>query len=110
MFALQNVGTVDVTVGKFTTTPYEFGASESRYDVYLEVIQKHDKLKFNLEYRTKLFKRETAEKMLRDYMQLLHQVLQHPEQKLGEVELESSKHVQITPNTDTDTLDFDFNF
>ncbi|WP_342552911.1 SDR family NAD(P)-dependent oxidoreductase [Paenibacillus sp. FSL R7-0652] len=110
MFALQNVGTVDVTVGKFTTTPYEFGASESRYDVYLEVIQKHDKLKFNLEYRTKLFKRETAEKMLRDYMQLLHQVLQHPDQKLGEVELESSKHVQITPNTDTDTLDFDFNF
>ncbi|WP_339305728.1 SDR family NAD(P)-dependent oxidoreductase [Paenibacillus sp. FSL L8-0435] len=108
MFALQNVGTVDVTVGKFTTTPYEFGAAESRYDVYLEIIEKHDKLRFNLEYRTKLFKRETAEKMLHDYVALLQQLLLHPEQKLGEIELESSKHMLVSYDSAAEDLDFNF--
>jgi 3-oxoacyl-(acyl-carrier-protein) synthase/acyl carrier protein len=68
----------------------------SDYDLEMQVIPLVDTLKINLEYCTRLFTKETAERMLKDYVNILETVTAKPDVRIEEIELQSSRdHVYI---------------
>lgn len=107
MFALQNLGIKDEAIDDFNCTFYEFGDNTSNFDLTLEVYPKKETLRFNMEFCTKLFKTETINRMLNDYLILLGEVISNPHLKIGEIQLDSGKLFVPVYN---DEEDVEFNF
>jgi polyketide synthase PksN/surfactin family lipopeptide synthetase A len=93
MFILQNVGMRSENLDEFEWSPYEIQSTTSMFDILLEGIESQGEIIFNLEYSTKLFKKETVEKMMQDFMGLLHDLDNNLDLRIGDIELESSKNI-----------------
>jgi non-ribosomal peptide synthetase component F len=107
VFALQNVGTVESKISNFKITRYEFDNRISLFDIYLEAIEKEDKLHFNLQYWSKLFKAETIEWMTRDYLSILNTIISNINIKIGDIEFENEKEMIPTYGVEEE-LEFNF--
>lgn len=94
MFILQNIDMQQITVGETSFTAKEFKANKSMVDFTLEVCQNVDRLDFNIEYSTKLFKEETVQRFAGHFIRIIKEILENPEQKLSEINLLSEKEKQ----------------
>ncbi|PHA80386.1 hypothetical protein COE74_29765, partial [Bacillus toyonensis] len=63
----------------------------SKFDLTLTAVEVNEHITFNLEYCSKLFKRETAERMGEHYTNLLHNVASKLEVALYRLEMISEK-------------------
>lgn len=71
IFVMQNESIPEIKIGSLQVTPYDFKAKTSKFDISFEVFEKDGKLVFKVEYCTKLFKRNTVERMSNDFVKLL---------------------------------------
>ena len=90
-FALQNIDTKGVKIDNLKIRPYEFENKVSKFDINLEVTTMGEEISCNLEYCTKLFKRETMEGLAQHFINILREVTENPEIKLSEIEMLSEK-------------------
>ncbi|WP_189457513.1 amino acid adenylation domain-containing protein, partial [Aquimarina muelleri] len=88
MFTLQNTiktkedvqGTA--VVGDLELSSYDFEETTAQFDITLTASNSDAEISFNLEYCTALFKKETIERMLRHYKELLYSIAKTPDVKI----------------------------
>ncbi|WP_345027225.1 amino acid adenylation domain-containing protein, partial [Flavivirga jejuensis] len=102
MFTLQNtiktkeeadnlgVGVVD----DLELSSYDLEETTAQFDMTLTAVNSETEISFNLEYCTALFKKETIERMLMHYKELLFGIAKAPEMEVGALPMlvEEEKH------------------
>ncbi|HEU4962559.1 MAG TPA: amino acid adenylation domain-containing protein [Bacilli bacterium] len=94
MFVLQNTerGQLDVSGLRFTPCSSDHGVT--KFDLTVTAQEVADRIEFDLEYRTKLFKQETIERMAGHLVNILQQVADDADVKLTELDLLSDAERQ----------------
>jgi len=87
MFAVQSDEREEITVGGMRLIHYDIENRISKFDMTLTVLEKAEDICYSLEYGTKLFRRDTIERLMRHYINILCEVLSNPDKKLNEIEL-----------------------
>ncbi len=91
MFALQNLDMTEVAVGNLRFSRYEFYNKIAKFDLTLEAIERNNLLDFTLEYDTRLFKKETVERLRRHVVNVLNSIVEEPQIKLADIALVSAE-------------------
>ncbi|MCK4260751.1 MAG: amino acid adenylation domain-containing protein, partial [Halanaerobiales bacterium] len=94
MFILQNTATVDGQIRDLKLTSYPFETKVAQFDLVFNAFETDLGIHFNLEYATKLFKRETIERMVDHLRKAIRQVLKNPVQLISEIEIISVEEKQ----------------
>ncbi|MFC2145983.1 amino acid adenylation domain-containing protein [Acidobacteriota bacterium] len=68
--------------------PFDFEVLATQFDLSLDVLVGEDKITVGLGYSTKLFKKETMERMLRDYIRVIETAAANVNIKIGGMEFE----------------------
>ncbi|WP_068774945.1 non-ribosomal peptide synthetase [Paenibacillus sp. FJAT-26967] len=103
MFSLQNVGTDVLETGGLLFNPEEFNPGVSKVDFSLHVTEKQDQLSFTWEYSTKLFTRETIQRLADHYVRILELVAQDALVVLADIEFISDGEKRLLLSGFNDT-------
>ncbi|MGO4964300.1 MULTISPECIES: bacitracin non-ribosomal peptide synthetase BacC [Bacillus] len=105
MFVLQNLEKADAEIEGLTFEPFESDIHISKFDLTLSAIEKDSKIEFDLEYCTKLFKRETVERMAAHFVRALEDISNRPDMRLDQIEAmsEDEKNTLLYRFNDTKT-------
>ncbi|MBX4267619.1 amino acid adenylation domain-containing protein, partial [Clostridium estertheticum] len=103
MFVLQNIDIKELEIDNLKFKQYEFENKISKFDFTLSAIEIGEEIVFNMEYCTKLYKRETIERMIEHFVNILKAVAADTKIKLSEIELitEEEKHKLLYEFNDT---------
>lgn len=91
MFVFQNTDTKEIELNQIRTRGYEFKGKVSKFDMTLEAEEQANEIWFNLQYCTRLFKRESMERLIQHYINILNAVAENPEIKLYEIDMLSEQ-------------------
>jgi amino acid adenylation domain-containing protein len=96
MFALNNVNTnvpdiTEIDIPGLKMTPCKSDFLSSKVDILLNALEYSGKILFLLEYSTTLFKKETVERFIRYFKQVVTGVLVNPLQKISGIDILSRK-------------------
>ncbi|MCA9954884.1 MAG: amino acid adenylation domain-containing protein, partial [Anaerolineales bacterium] len=72
-----------------TIEPIIFETQVAKFDLTLSLSEQGKRILGNLEYKTAIFSAETAERMTQHYLTLLHNLMQHPDTPLEQVDARS---------------------
>ncbi|WP_346868751.1 amino acid adenylation domain-containing protein [Clostridium sp. UBA5119] len=67
--------------------PYNSGSKISKFDLTLNALERDAKINFSIEYGSKLFKKETIERLSSHYIRVLESIVNNIEIKLSEIDL-----------------------
>jgi non-ribosomal peptide synthetase component F len=87
LFVLQNMGIPRTDVNGLKFMPYELKSEVSKFDLTLEAIENDEGIRFNLEYCTALFKRETIERMASHFINIIKSVTKNPEIQISQINM-----------------------
>ena len=91
MFVLQNTNNKEIALDDISIKPYEFENKVSKFDLTLVAAEANEEIDFTLEYCPKLFKKETAERMIEHYKNILKEALDNPGIKLSDIRMLSEE-------------------
>ena len=77
----------DVKLEDIILKPYNTGSRISKFDMTLNAMENEDKVYFSIEYCTKLFKKETIERLSNHCIKVLESIVNNGEIKLCEIDL-----------------------
>ncbi len=87
VFVLQNMSSTEIKLPDVKFIPYRYDFKIAKFDLRLAVGETPYGLSCDLEYNTKLFKRETAERMSVHYVNILKEIIQNTESKLSDLDI-----------------------
>jgi amino acid adenylation domain-containing protein len=87
MFFMQNIDPPKERIENLTCVPYEFAANSSKVDLTLVVTECADGMRLDFEYCTKLFKKNTIERIAGDFLKTLTEVINHQPLRLSDIEM-----------------------
>jgi amino acid adenylation domain-containing protein/non-ribosomal peptide synthase protein (TIGR01720 family) len=88
MVVLQNIDTGRVTeIHDLKLAPYEYETRTAKFDLTLTATEMDGKIGFSLEYCTKLFRRETVERLAGHFLNILKQAAQNFAIGIAQIEL-----------------------
>jgi tyrocidine synthetase-3 len=70
-----------------TIKPYQFETGTSKFDLSLSAVETGEKLRPGLEYCTKLFRKETIERFIHYFKEVISSVINNPGKKIAEIEI-----------------------
>jgi len=88
--------------------PYNNGSKISKFDLTLNALEVDGNLSFTIDYCSKLFKKETIENMINDYIDILKIIVIDGDISIDDVILKCSKRY-FDDNLDLDALEEQFN-
>ena len=91
MFILQNTEIEELNINNLKLKLYGFEHKISKFDITLSAAEVEEELVFNIEYCTRLFKRETIERIKHHFLNILREVVENPEIKLSEIQMLSEE-------------------
>ena len=94
VFALQNGTFGGFSAGKLDFFFYPVDHPKAQFEMTFKVIEKGAGLEFRLEYCLKLFKRETIERMMIHFLNILEQILDFPDRAIYELNMLSNEEKQ----------------
>lgn len=106
-FLLNNIAMEDGAGASLGMTAMESANKVSRFDMLLAVGELPGRLVLNLEFSTDLFRRESAEKLLDHYAEILQQVLDNPRINLEAIEI-STRLANAAGLEDENEIQFGF--
>ncbi|ATO50304.1 non-ribosomal peptide synthetase [Brevibacillus laterosporus DSM 25] len=86
LFSLQNIEMSEFQMSNVEIFPYETGQRNAKFSLSW-LISEGESLYITIEYSTKCFKQETIQRMASHFEQLLAQIVAHPEENIGHLEL-----------------------
>ena len=95
-FVLQNTEVEEVELGDISLETFDFDNEISKFDLTLSAFEIEGGIGFNLRYWTKLFKRETVERIAKHFVSILREVAENPEIRLSEIEMLSKEEKRDT--------------
>ncbi|MDQ1352897.1 MAG: tyrocidine synthetase, partial [Acidobacteriota bacterium] len=87
MFVFQNMDVPEIEIPGLILKPYEFENKTSKFDLNLDGMEKDGKLLFNLEYSTKLFKKETALRFNNYFKNIINSIIRRPGMRIADIEI-----------------------
>ncbi len=87
LFALQNIDVPEIQTTCFQIKRYEYANQIAKFDLSIYAYEHVDGLQFKLEYCTRLFKKETMERLIGHYCRILDQIVSNPSIQLREIDL-----------------------
>jgi len=91
MLMLQNTDSQKIELPGLKLVPYEYENKTSKFDLTLTSLEIEEKLLFTFEYSTKLFKRETIERLTGYLKNIIDHIISNPCVKILEVEIISEE-------------------
>jgi acyl transferase domain-containing protein/acyl carrier protein len=82
---LQNMETPILNLGNLTSTRYPYDPKISQHDISLSALEIPGEISFHLSYCTKLFKRETIEKFIEFFKQIISTAVENKEIKIQDI-------------------------
>ncbi|MCK4258505.1 MAG: non-ribosomal peptide synthase/polyketide synthase [Halanaerobiales bacterium] len=101
MFTMQNMEQAEIKIDELKFTPYQVAEKESKFDITLRAAEINNKIKFVLEYSISLYQKETMQRLLSHFVNILDEITQNSEIELRDIEL-------LAPEEKNELL-FDFN-
>ncbi|RAP22565.1 Bacitracin synthetase 3 (BA3) [Brevibacillus laterosporus] len=88
LFVMQNAETrSDLILGEALISSYPAGFDAAKFDLTFQVTEGGESLSFALNYCTKLFKRETIERMSTHFTQLIRAIVKNPHIHLADIDM-----------------------
>ena len=105
-FALQERSQSAVNIPGLNITPVELQLSTSKFDLFLSAQETSAGLCVTVEYSTDLFDRETIQRFIAHYENLLTSVIKNPEACLSQMKLlsDAERHQLLTEWNQTETV------
>lgn len=103
-FIYQNNGFTKINFDNIVANMYIPDINISKFDLSLEIIpQDNDECCLNFEYCTKLFKKETIEKLANHFINIIKSIIEKPEEKIANICIlsEQEKHKILNEFNDT---------
>ncbi|MGG3806589.1 amino acid adenylation domain-containing protein, partial [Metabacillus fastidiosus] len=94
MFILQNLEVSDDKINGLNFEAYDTKTNIAKFDLTLSAIETNNIIKFDLEYCTALFKKETAERISNHFISVLREIANNPEVVLDQIEILSKEEKQ----------------
>ncbi len=91
MFILQNVGKQGDISTDLVVSPHRLEKKVAKFDLTLNAMEMNSGISFELEYCTDLFKKESIERFIAHFEQIISVIINNPEIKLAEIEMLSAK-------------------
>ncbi|MCK4260160.1 MAG: amino acid adenylation domain-containing protein, partial [Halanaerobiales bacterium] len=101
MFTMQNMEQAEIKFDGLKFKPYQVADKESKFDMTLRAVEINNQIKFMLEYSVGLYQKETMQRLLSHFVNILDEITQNPEVELKDIEM-------IAPEEKNELL-FDFN-
>lgn len=101
MFVLQNMQSDTAQIGTLKFVPYKIDNPVAKFDITLDAQEYAEKISFSFGYCTKLYKKETIERLSRSFANILNEIAKDPEKKLSKIDILSEEEKK--------QLLFDFN-
>jgi len=103
MFAMQNIDMGIANMEGLWIRQYKIKNIISKFDLSLTAVEADEKLQLEMEYCTKLYKKETIEQMALHFTNILAKVTENEDTKLEEIEMinEKEKHRLLYEFNDT---------
>ena len=101
MFVMQKYDFTEINMGDMKLKPYKYDFNISKFDITLEAFEQSEVIAFNLEYCTRLYRKNTIKRMADHYVNILTAVAQNVDITLSEIDMLSEKEKK--------QLLFDFN-
>jgi amino acid adenylation domain-containing protein len=90
-FVMQNVETAAIEIPGLTFTPYPFENKTTKFDLSLDAFEVEEKIVFQVEYCTRLFKKESIERFTRYFKQVVTGVLADMDQAISRLSILTDK-------------------
>ncbi|WP_396956092.1 amino acid adenylation domain-containing protein [Nitrosomonas sp.] len=87
MFALQNVPETQWVIDGLQITPVEVDTGSAKFDLHLEITERHENLEALFNYNTDLFDESTIVRMAEHFQRLLEGVVSSPDKRLVDLPL-----------------------
>ncbi len=87
MFVFQNMEKPHLDIPGLMLTEKGHENKTAKFDLNLEVMEENGRLVFSMEYRTSLFKEETAQRLGGYYKNIIHTILENPGTGLADIEI-----------------------
>jgi fengycin family lipopeptide synthetase D len=87
IFVLQNTDPIELEIAGLKFMPYESQHRIAKLDLSLNAVEIGEEIVFDLEYCTRLFKKETIERFKRHYLNILKQVTEDPGVRLKDIDI-----------------------
>jgi amino acid adenylation domain-containing protein len=84
---MQNTAIPAVDLPGLKISPLQFESGVSRFDMALAAVEVKDELYFNMEFSTRLLKRETVEGFIGCFRRIIVSVLENPAKRIKEIDL-----------------------
>jgi amino acid adenylation domain-containing protein len=92
VLAVQNMPVGDMKIENLQVTPYEdTRLTMNQYDLLIQAVEGKDTIDMRLEYSISLFKPPTAEQIVKHFIEVLKQVVDHQDMKLKDIAI--SQHL-----------------
>ncbi|MDQ2087242.1 amino acid adenylation domain-containing protein, partial [Herbivorax sp. ANBcel31] len=85
-FVFQNEDLGNILIKNVKATPIELNKKTTTFDITMEVVET-DTLRVNVEYCTKLFKKETVERLAEHYINILDIISKKPDEKIADIQI-----------------------
>ncbi|MCP4156923.1 MAG: amino acid adenylation domain-containing protein [bacterium] len=82
MFMLQNMERTELTMEELTIEPYTFMKPMALLDLRWIAVEERNEITIEIEYAAKLFKDSTVNGMGKHYLNLLAEIVEHPQKRL----------------------------
>ncbi|WP_432409140.1 amino acid adenylation domain-containing protein [Wukongibacter sp. M2B1] len=108
ILVIQNMNDYSSTVDGVSFEPYEFKNKISKFDFSLWGSENNGGFEFELEYCTKLFRKESILRMVNHFLNIIEQIVNTPEIAISDIELmteEERKHIIFDFNDTKAMLD-----
>ncbi|MGG1640083.1 amino acid adenylation domain-containing protein [Paenibacillus sp. NRS-1782] len=104
MFALQNLEQKDQQLEGLQLAPYPSEQNTAKFDLSLFAMEDGEQIACGLQYGTRLYKRETIERLAVHLQQLIRAVIEQPDIALSAIEMVSSQEKEQIVMQFNDTL------
>jgi non-ribosomal peptide synthetase component F len=94
MFTLQNMEGAGVEIEGLKVKPYEYENKIAKFDMQLVCYEMDEKLRFEFEYCTKRFRKESIERFVCFFKAIVSSVIADPGKKLSEIQIVSEEEVE----------------
>jgi amino acid adenylation domain-containing protein len=103
MFTLQDEEFTRQEIPGIKLTPIELENNISKFDLTMQVVETGKTLLFNLEYCTKLYRKETIDRLIKYFKKIVSAVLDDPDREITQMEILSpeEKHQVLYEFNDT---------
>jgi len=87
MFTMQNMGNQKMELDNLELKDYNMEFDISKFDMTLSAKEEGSKIRLQLEYATRLFKKESIERFITHFIKVMEDVLSRRDVKLSEIEI-----------------------